>query len=471
MIPVTHFQGRDVAVFGLGRTGLAAVRALEAGGARVRAWDDNPAARTAAEEAGIGLTNLDNHDWRSLTALVLSPGVPLRYPEPHRFVTRAEEMDIPVIGDMELLAIQLASLPEDQRPKLVGITGTNGKSTTTALIGHILNKAGRDVRVGGNIGIGVLDLAPPRSNAVYVLELSSYQLDLVESLKLDVAVLLNITPDHLDRHGSMANYTAAKMRIFNNQDVRATAIVGMDDLTTQSCAMTLRRQGRNVVPVATNMALGRGVSVVAGRLFDNRSGRTERLADLRNAVALHGRHNHQNAGAAYAACLALGVNPGQIIDALNSFPGLAHRMEYVGSAAGVRFINDSKATNATATEQALAAFRNVYWIAGGRPKSEGIDSLDPLLGNVRRAYLIGEAQEPFSEALTGKVPTLSCATLRRALAEAFNDAVQAGDPDPVVMLSPACASFDQFTDFEARGNAFRSLVEGVVREADLYTPA
>ena len=323
MIPITEYAGKDVAVYGLGRTGLSAAKALKAGGARVHAWDDNEETRAKAEAAGIALSDINKRDWQTFAALVLSPGIPYKYPQPHRLVRMAEMTGVPVIGDMELFARAVQALPERARPKIVGITGTNGKSTTTALIGHILKQAGRDVRVGGNIGTGVLDLAALHSNAVYVLEMSSYQLDLVKSLRCDVAVFMNLSPDHLDRHGGMDGYQAAKMRIFQNQTEKDVAVIGFDDVYTQSIAIGLSAKGpQKVVQISSTYTLGKGISAVDGRLYDNQSGKAEFVGKLDECPALLGRHNYQNAAAAYAACRALGLDPGTIMAGLRSFPGL-----------------------------------------------------------------------------------------------------------------------------------------------------
>lgn len=463
MIPITEYAGKDVAVYGLGRTGLSAAKALKAGGARVHAWDDNEESRAKAEAAGIALSDINKRDWQTFAALVLSPGIPYKFPQPHRLVRMAEMTGVPVIGDMELFARAVQALPERARPKIVAITGTNGKSTTTALIGHILKQAGRDARVGGNIGTGVLDLAPLHSNAIYVLEMSSYQLDLVKSLRCDVAVFMNLSPDHLDRHGGMDGYQAAKMRIFQNQTEKDVAVIGFDDVYSQSIAIGLSAKGpQKVVQISSTYTLGKGISAVDGRLYDNQSGKAEFVGKLDECPALIGRHNYQNAAAAYAACRALGLDPGTIMAGLRSFPGLAHRMEAVGEIGGVRFINDSKATNAQAAEQALRAFKNIYWIAGGVPKAEGIAPLAPLFPNITKAYLIGQAEDAFAATLHGKVPSQVCGALDRAVEAAYRDAKAAGEPGAVILLSPACASFDQFKDYEQRGDAFRSLVQGMM---------
>jgi len=460
MIPITEYAGRDVAVYGLGRTGLSAAKALAAGGARVHAWDDGEAARAKAEAEGVNVSDINKRDWQKFAALVLSPGIPFRFPQPHRLVRMAEMMNVPVVGDMELFARAVQALPEKGRPKIVGITGTNGKSTTTALIGHILKEAGQDVRVGGNIGKGVLDMAALNANAVYVLELSSYQLDLVESLRCDVAVFLNISPDHLDRHGGMEGYVDAKKRIFSNQRVRDVAIIGIDDAYSQATAMGRQRPGMaQVIQISSEFGLARGVSAVDGHLYDSTGGQAIRVGNLIEAEALPGRHNHQNAAAAYAACHALGVAPGRIMSAIRSFPGLPHRMEIVGEVDGVRFVNDSKATNAQAAEQALKTWPRVHWIAGGVPKAEGIEPLAPWFDRVAGAYLIGESEAAFAKTLKGKAETVKCGTLSAATQAAFDAAKASGEPNPIVLLSPACASFDQFKDFEARGDAFREIVQ------------
>ncbi|MEP1145380.1 MAG: UDP-N-acetylmuramoyl-L-alanine--D-glutamate ligase [Henriciella sp.] len=467
MIPITEYAGRDVAVYGLGRTGLSAAKALAAGGARVHAWDEGEGARLKAEAEGINVSDINKRDWQKFAALVLSPGIPYRFPQPHRVVRMAEMMNVPVVGDMELFARAVQALPEKGRPKIVGITGTNGKSTTTALIGHILKEAGRDVRIGGNIGKGVLDMAALNANAVYVLELSSYQLDLVESLRCDVSVLLNLSPDHLDRHGGMDGYVGAKKRIFENQRIRDVAVIGIDDPDTQAIAMGRQRPGQaRVVQISSEFGLARGVSAVDGHLYDSIGGQAIRVGNLAEAEALPGRHNYQNAAAAYATCHALGVASGRIMSAIRSFPGLPHRMELVGEVDGVRFVNDSKATNAQAAEQALKTYPKVHWIAGGVPKSDGIKPLAPWFDRVSQAYLIGESEADFAKTLNGKAKTVSCGTLEAATQAAFDAAKASGEHNPIVLLSPACASFDQFKDFEVRGDAFREIVRRLAAQVE-----
>ena len=418
------------------------------------------------------LVDLNRRDWQTFVALILSPGIPFRFPEPHRLVRMAQLVGVPVIGDMELFARAVNELKDFERPRIVGVTGTNGKSTTTALIGHILRTCGKDVRVGGNIGIGVLDLEKLHSGAIYVLELSSYQLDLVETLKCDVAVMLNLSPDHLSRHGGMDGYVQAKRRIFRNQGPADWAIIGVDDTRSQVMCTQLSAEGlRKVAPVSAEYGLGRGVSVLDGQLCDSLTGRAAPPHDLAKARALPGRHNQQNAAAAYTACRALGLEPNDILAAIAGFRGLPHRLETIGVIDGVRFINDSKATNASAAEQALRAFPNSWWILGGRPKEEGIDDLSPYFAGIRKAYLIGEATERFARMLAGKVDAEKSRTLDVAVQSAFNDARASGVVQPVVLFSPACASFDQFRDFEQRGEAFRQIAAKLVKRRTPTEPA
>jgi len=465
MIPVRGFEGRKVAVFGLARTGLAAARALLAGGAQVALWDEKPAAREAAAAEGLPLEDLTRSDWSQYAALMLSPGVPLTHPTPHWTVNQAKAAGVEILGDVELFARTVNAAPEHRQPKIVAVTGTNGKSTTTALIGHICRGAGRDTRVGGNIGYGVLGLDDMHGGSVYVLELSSYQLDLTSSLKADSAVILNITPDHLDRHGGMEGYVAAKRRILLNQGKGDTAVIGVDDPWGQRiCTEITAANRRTIVPISSNKAMGRGVYALQGLLYDATGERAAEIADLLRARSLPGRHNWQNAAAAYAAVRGIGISPEDAAEGLMSFPGLAHRMETVGVAGRVRFVNDSKATNSDAARQALSSYPKVYWIAGGQPKSGGIESLTDLFPRVEKAYLIGEAAPDFARTLRGKAEFTECGGIDTAVARAYADAAASGQ-DAIVLLSPACASFDQFADFEERGEAFRAAVQALAAAA------
>ena len=464
MIPVRGFEGRKVAVFGLARSGLTAARALIAGGAEVALWDEKPAAREVAAAEGLPLVNLREADWSQYAALMLSPGVPLTHPEPHWTVKMAKAAGVEILGDIELFARTVNAAPDHKKPKVVAITGTNGKSTTTALIGHMLTAAGRDARIGGNIGLGVLGLDDMHGGAVYVLEISSYQLDLTSSLKPDVSVLLNISPDHLDRHGGMEGYVAAKRRVLLNQGKGDTAVIGVDDPWCQQiCTEITAANRRTIWPISAGRSMGRGVYAIGGVLYDATGERVLEVADLQRARALTGRHNWQNAAAAYAAGRGLGLTVEDAASGLLTFPGLAHRMETVGQIGQVRFINDSKATNADAARQAMSSFPRFYWIAGGKPKAGGIESLEDLFPKVAKAYLIGEAADEFAATLEGKAPVAQCGDLATATRAAFADAAAAGG-EAIVLLSPACASFDQFPDFEVRGDAFRDAVLSLMRK-------
>jgi UDP-N-acetylmuramoylalanine--D-glutamate ligase len=489
MIPVPGFEGRRVAVFGLGRSGITAARALQAGGAVPVLWDDGVSGRMQAEAEGFLVEDLTRADWSGFAALVLSPGAPLTHPKPHWTVERAHAASVPVIGDVELFARALDALPQGQRPRVVAITGTNGKSTTTALIGWVLKSAGLSVHIGGNIGIGVLALPAPTPDAVYVIEVSSYQLDLTTSFAPDVAILTNISPDHLDRHGGMEGYVAAKHRIFQAQGAEALALVGVDEAWGQGIAADLRAQGRRICTVSTS-AHPRGggdpVRAVSKTLAESQQPKNwvpasagmsgieaapgaltadgDVLADLSAARSLPGRHNAQNAAFAYAAARALGVSHEAAVEGLLTFPGLAHRMEAVGRLGGVRFINDSKGTNADAARQALSSYPSVFWIAGGKAKEGGIEALRDLFPHVAKAYLIGEAAEAFAQTL-GETPHIVAHTMERAVEMAAADAAKAGG-EQVVLLSPACASFDQFPDFEVRGEAFRAAVLALGAKAE-----
>jgi len=470
MIPVPGFEAKRVAMFGLGRTGLGVARALEAGGATVLCWDDGEARRAEAADAGLLLDDLYAVDWSGIEALVLSPGVPLTHPAPHPLVLAAKAADVPVIGDMELF--QRALDASGTRARMVAVTGTNGKSTTTALIGHLVRQAGGDAQVGGNIGRAVLDLDPPNDQTVYVIEISSYQLDLAPGFRPDVAVLLNITPDHLDRHGSFDNYVAIKDRIFANQTGRGYAVFGIDSepvarLCTARCGQQASagsdEGGPKVIPVSTRKALGRGVYVLGGKIYHSRSSRVEEAADLNGIATLQGAHNWENAAAAFAAVRVLGIDPSKITDGLQRFPGLAHRMEQVADLDGVRFVNDSKATNADAAARALDTYDRIYWIAGGVAKAGGIEPLAEYFPKIAKAYLIGKAAQDFAATMEGRVRHTLSGTLEEAVTQAAHDAT--GDKDAVVLLSPACASFDQFPDFEKRGDAFRNAVRDLAKSS------
>ncbi|MGE0212068.1 MAG: UDP-N-acetylmuramoyl-L-alanine--D-glutamate ligase [Parvibaculaceae bacterium] len=456
MFPARHFSGRTVAVFGLARSGLVCAQALVAGGARVIAWDDSAAALATARGAGLPVSDLREVDFSTLDALMLSPGVPLTHPSPHWTVQRATAAGIEIIGDTEVFCREI----EGSGARLVAITGTNGKSTTTALTGHVLRSAGLDAETGGNIGTAVFLLSAPHAGRVYVLEMSSYQIDLTPSLKPDAGVLLNLAPDHLDRHGTMEHYAEVKARLFARQTASDTAVIGIDDKWSAAIAGDVRGQAR-LVPVSVQRSLEDGVSASGGVLEDRRGGRVIASIDLKGMRALRGRHNWQNACAAYAAASALGMTAEAIAAGMTTFPGLAHRMEEVGRLGPILFVNDSKATNADAAARALSSFDPIYWILGGRAKSDGIDALAPYFPRIARAYLVGEAATSFARVLDGKAKWSDCGTIERAVAAAAKDAEAESRKDAVVLLSPACASFDQYPNFEVRGEVFCEAVKAL----------
>ncbi|MDR6135981.1 UDP-N-acetylmuramoylalanine--D-glutamate ligase [Sphingomonas sp. SORGH_AS802] len=429
MIVARAWGGKRYAVLGLARSGLATVRALAAAGAHVVAWDSDEAARDAAAAIdGVIVHDPMLLDLTGAAGLVVSPGVPLNT---HPLVARARDADVPVIGDIELFAEARAELPPH---RVVGITGTNGKSTTTALVRHLCETAGRPNLMGGNIGLPILGQAPLPDGGVYVLELSSYQIDLTQSLDCDVAVLLNITPDHLDRYDGFEGYAASKARLFAMQSAGHDAVIGIGDAPSAAIARSLSAKGEHLTKIAPGVCM-----------------------DQSRWPSLQGPHNAQNALAAIAVARSLGIGEAEIDRGLESFTGLPHRMERVAKRHGVAFIDDSKATNPESAAPALGAFPRIHWIVGGRAKGDDLDACAPWFGHVVRAYTIGEAGPRFAQVLDGKVPVEEAGTLDVAVARAAAHA-QAGD---VVLLSPACASFDQFRDYEDRGRAFRRAVEAL----------
>jgi UDP-N-acetylmuramoylalanine--D-glutamate ligase len=456
MIPVTAFAGRKIAIFGLGASGLASASALLAGGADVIGWDDDADIVAKATGAGVPTADLRHADWSRIAALVLAPGAPFTHPAPHWSVGLAQAAAVEVIGDIELFCRERRR--NAPNAPFVAITGTNGKSTTTALVAHLLASTGYDAQVGGNIGIPILSLEPPRTGRVHVIEASSYQIDLAPSLDPSVGILLNVTEDHLDRHGTLANYAAVKERLVAGVQADGTAIVGVDDNWCQAAADRIERAGRKVVRVSVRRPLPDGLYVESGRIMRAAAGSATEVAQLGGIGSLRGIHNAQNAACAAGAMLAMGLSPEQIQQGLRSFPGLAHRMEEVGRKGKVLFVNDSKATNADSAAQALACFSDIFWIAGGKPKTGGLSSLTGFFPRIRKAYLVGEAAAGFAAELEGKVPHVVAGTLDRAVALAARDAEAADARGPVVLLSPACASFDQYRNFEIRGDAFRELV-------------
>jgi UDP-N-acetylmuramoylalanine--D-glutamate ligase len=451
MIAARFFGGKRVALFGLGGSGVATAHALMAGGAEVLAFDDNPDSVARAALQGVPTGDLRGADWRDVASLVLSPGVPLTHPKPHWSVELARAAGAEVIGDVEIFARERASAAVPA--PFIGITGTNGKSTTTALTAHVLSSAGRDVQMGGNIGRAVLTLEPPAPGRVYVVECSSYQIDLAPSINPTAGILLNLTPDHLDRHGTMQHYASVKERLVAGSE---TAIVGIDDSFSAQIADRLERAGKPVVRISKRLALTDGLFAEGPQLKQARAGRITILASLEGIGSLRGQHNAQNALAAVAACLTVGLTVEEIRQGLASFPGLAHRMEQVGRVGKVLFVNDSKATNADAAAPALSSFPRIHWIAGGLPKEGGIEPLRGLFPRIAKAYLIGEAAPAFAATLGEDVAYEIAGTLDAAVRRAAADAAADTAAEPIVLLSPACASFDQFKNFEVRGEAFRA---------------
>ncbi len=453
MVPTPQYAGERVVVMGLGKSGLSAAASLRAGGAKVEVWDDKAASLNEAMAKGFAAFDGASMNLDGARAIIWSPGVPHSFPKAHALSVKAHAAHVPLVCDVDLL---LEAQPE---AAVVAITGTNGKSTTTALTAHLFQNAGRKVAVGGNLGIPALDLEPLGKGGTYVLELSSYQLELVPHLACDAAVLLNITPDHLDRHGGMDGYIAAKRRIFANQRAPRTAIIGIDDEHSAALYEALIGDGlHRVVPISVKRAVAHGVYVVDGVLVDATEGQPSPILDLRQVPRLPGAHNWQNAAAATAAALSQGIPASLIASGLKTFPGLKHRQELVSVVNNVSFVNDSKATNADATEKALLCYQNIYWIAGGQSKEGGITSLAPLFSRVRHAFLIGEAAEEFAGALKDKVSFARYTDMESAIESAGKIALAEKLPGATVLLSPACASWDMFKSFEHRGDVFRSTV-------------
>lgn len=443
-------------VFGLGRSGLGALRLLHARGAtQLYAWDDKEEARKNATSLpffdAVRLVPPQEHSWKKLDWLVLSPGVPLTHPAPHEVVKLAKANNVPIICDIELLYLALP------KATYIGITGTNGKSTTTALIGHLCKQCGFNVAVGGNIGTAASELVELDAK-VYVLELSSYQLELLQKTRFHIAVMLNLSKDHIDRHGSMEGYIAAKTHIFDRQGHEDLAVIGTDDVFSRKLfeKISSKAQGE-VMAISNTHTVEQGVYALEGFLDDEMDpqGKRYTMPEIRT---LPGKHNRQNIAAAYAALRHLGVDGNKIIEAMKTYPGLPHRMEWLGEKQGVMFVNDSKATNADAAANALAYYKNIYWIAGGREKEGGIASLAPYFPRIKKAFLIGEAQDNFARTLGGKVAYEKCGTIENAVMRAFDAARGQGG---VILLSPACASFDQFKNFEERGEKFRELFDSI----------
>ena len=464
---VETLDGKPVAVFGLGLSGLSTIKALTKAGASVKAWDDCADTHEDAAKAGADVVKLDEKQLKDCALLVLAPGVPLFYPKPHPVVQNARALDLEIICDLEILHRC------SHGRKAIGITGTNGKSTTTALVSHILKNAGKSIAMGGNIGEAVLDLDMPKEDGFFVLEVSSYQMDLCPTFRPDISVLLNITPDHLDRHGNFKNYAAAKERIFEDEGL---AIISLDD---EPCRKIYERMlayetgKRRIRPFSFEGEVENGVYVERGNMFDARHGEATSVGSLVGLPALRGGHNHQNAAAAYTICASkdVGLAAEEILEHMQTFPGLPHRQFQLRVISGVTYINDSKATNAEAASKALAAYKNIYWIAGGRPKGDGLDGLQSLMPNVRHVFLIGEAMVAFAGWLDQySVPYTMCGDLENAVQEAHQAAQnERGRPGGAgtVLLSPACASYDQFKSYEQRGEKFTEYVNALPEDERL----
>jgi len=462
MIPVRGHEGQIVAVLGLGRSGRATAAALKAGGAQVIAWDDGPSGREAAEAEGIDLRDLTRASaYEGVSLLVTSPGIPHLYPAPHAAIAAAWDAGVPVDNDIGLFFRSYATEDFDQfdtLPRIVAVTGSNGKSTTSALIHHILIENGRPAQLAGNIGRGVLDLDPPHDGEVVVLELSSYQTELARALTPDIAVLTNLSPDHLDRHAGPGGYFAAKRRLFS-EGGPDRAVIGVDENEGRYLANQLATAAADdrVIAISSGRKLtGPGWNVFArkGFLSEYRKGRQVASVDLREIPGLPGAHNHQNACAAWSVARALGLGPRGIEAALRSYSGLPHRSQRVAERDGVAFVNDSKATNVDAAAKALAAFPRIRWICGGLEKEGGLSGLGEGLANVAKAYVIGREAEAFAVKLSG-VEAEVCGSMAVAVERAMAEA----EPGDTVLLAPAAASFDQYDNFEQRGEDFASEVK------------
>ena len=462
MIPVQGMSGQTVMVLGMGRSGLVAVKALQAGGADVRCWDDDHAARARAKKAGLDCLDPLKNGLNDVSLMVTSPGIPHMYPKPHPAIAEALRKGIPVDNDIGLFFRSFATRDWDTfdvAPKIIAVTGSNGKSTTSALIYHLLTIAGRRCQLAGNIGRGVLDLEPAGSGEVIVLELSSYQTELARSLTPDLAVFTNLSPDHLERHAGYGGYFAAKRRLFS-EGGPDHAVIGVDEPEGLYLAAQLadRVTDDRIIRVISNQKPSGNSWQIAARkgfLSESRKGRQVASIDLRQIESLPGPHNHQNACAAYGVLRALHVAPRVIEAGLHSFSGLPHRSQIVREVKGVKFVNDSKATNVDAASKALAAFANIRWICGGLQKEGGMSGLGDGLANVIKAYAIGREAEAFAMHL--EVESEVCTTMSKAVAQAYAQSA----PGDVVLLAPATASFDQYDSFEARGEDFMAIVNNL----------
>ena len=474
MIDLTEFkktlQGKPVAVFGLGLSGLAVVEACANSGIPCHVWDNNPAKLEEAEKSGGIITNLTETDLSGFCFLVLAPGVPLYHPEPHSVVRKAREAGIEIIGDIEVFYRALQA-HGGYDFKIVAITGTNGKSTTTALIGHILKENGIDCVIGGNIGVPVMKMSPPVKGGVVVLEVSSFQLDLCHEFRPHISVLCNMSSDHLDRHGTQEAYVEAKKRIFQNGSEHA--VISVDDKYSLTICKELDEQDlitNSILKISLDNTVTEGVFVKDGILFDAvLEDKEVEVGKIINFTSLPGEHNYQNISLSYAVCRILNLESKQICDAISTFEGLPHRINKIAVINGISYVDDSKATSVEAAKRALVSFKKIYWIVGGRPKSDGLTGAEDFQDRVKHAFLIGEASEDFAKWFEKRgMPFSMCGTLDKALREAHDMAQsERGEPGGAgtVLLSPACASYDQYTSFEHRGEHFIELVQDLKKDA------
>lgn len=454
-VQLNKYKNQSVAVFGLGKTGLSVINALIKSRAKIYAWDDDEE-QISNTRVGYGECHFihpKEYNWHGIRTLVLSPGVPISYPKPHWIVKLARRFDCKIKSDIELFLESKTA-----RQKVIGITGTNGKSTTTSLIGHVLKSAGKEVAIGGNLGIPVLDLK--RDVEIYVIEFSSFQLELMSEINVDISVLLNITPDHIDRHGNMENYIAIKSKLVNGSEI---AVIGCDNEIT---ADIFNKFTGNKIPVSASMSfqpsfLSSQLPLLSFQCSDTgiqiiQLGLENRVSD----VKINLTSNVENIAATYAVCKLLKIDSNTIIDGIESFPGLRHRNELLGKIKNVLFVNDSKATNAKSSEKAILSYKNIYWIAGGKSKEGGIESLSKHFTRIRKAFLIGESTETFANAMEYKVDFVKCCNLENAFKLAFEEALNSKE-EITILLSPACASFDQWKSFEERGEAFCKMFENL----------
>lgn len=467
MIDVSEYlktlPNKNIAVFGLGKSGLASVKALVKSGSTVYAYDDNPDKLAAAKKAGAKTKELSKDVLGKCALLVLSPGIPFRRPAPHRVVEDARACDVEIIGDIELLA------RSGHGRTTIGVTGTNGKSTTTTLIHHILTEGKMSSVLGGNVGRPVMGLKLPAKAGAFTLELSSFQLDLCTDFAPDIAVLLNITPDHIDRHGTLAAYVNAKAGIFEKTDGAAVICIDDDYCLELYEGLVKSQPEKTVIPIAFNKEIKGGVYVIENKLIDHMEEEPVTVGSLAGLTKLNGLHNQQNAAAAYVAARLAGLERDVIFEALKTFEGLAHRQYPVRVINGVAYINDSKATNAAAAEKALKSFKNIYWIVGGILKEGGLQGLERFADRIRHAYVIGKETEEIAEWMTSfNIDFYRSGTLDIAIEQAHKHAMEErGQPGGagVVLLSPACASFDQYESFEERGDHFTRIVEALEEKA------